>query len=143
VKRIALALFSVLILVAMALPGGVPGGGGVVLAGQITYEYRAWDKTSSDWSHGNIAGYAEGGCIPSYLKVTNSGTSTENITITLSFDCYDNQTGQYGILGYALWLAILPALTIQVPSGDIKHTLTTGPSPSNPEKTSPSAGVLG
>jgi uncharacterized repeat protein (TIGR01451 family) len=88
-----IALFSVLILLFFAAIA-TPASAGV------DYEYNAWDKVSNSWVTGNIKGYNEGECIPSYLNVTNDGVSTEVLNLILYFDYQDVSSGRLGIIRY-------------------------------------------
>jgi hypothetical protein len=74
-----IALFSVLILLFFAATA-------TPASARVSYDYNAWDKVSNDWRTGNLAGYNEGECIPSYLNVTNDGDSLEDSNLTLYFD---------------------------------------------------------
>jgi hypothetical protein len=89
-----IALFSVLILLFFAATA-TPAS-----ATQVSYDYNAWNKGSNNWKTGNLAGYNEGECIPSYLEVTNDGDSTEHLNLALYFDYQRVGSGTLGIIGY-------------------------------------------
>jgi len=98
-KKIIFSLVSlagVLMLIAMALPAINPPP--VVASPGVKYE--GWDKSQSKWANGNMAGYAEGDCIPSYLEVTNKEASAQNVTVRLIFDYRDISTDRLAFLGY-------------------------------------------
>jgi uncharacterized repeat protein (TIGR01451 family) len=88
-----IALFSVLILLFFAATA-------TPASARVSYDYNAWDKVSNDWRTGNLAGYNEGECIPSYLNVTNDGDSLEDSNLTLYFDYQKVSSGRLGIIGY-------------------------------------------
>jgi hypothetical protein len=81
-----IALFSVLILLLFAATA-------TPASAKVSYDYKAWDKGSNSWGWGDIKGYNESECIPSYLEVTNDGYSPEDSNITLYFDYQDVSSG--------------------------------------------------
>ena len=88
-----ITLFSVLILLFFAATA-------TPASAKVSYDYKTWDKVSNSWVTGNIAGYNEGECIPSYLNVTNDGDSLEDSNLTLYFDYQKVSSGRLGIIGY-------------------------------------------
>jgi len=51
-----------------------PGGGGGGTTGNIGSKLQAYDRVSSSWTPGNVAGYAEGESIPFRFVLTGAGT---------------------------------------------------------------------
>jgi hypothetical protein len=94
-----IALFSVLILLFFAATA-------TPASARVSYDYNAWDKVSNDWRTGNLAGYNEGECIPSYLNVTNDGDSLEDSNLTLYFDyqkvSWEQRSHSVGVPGLAM-----------------------------------------